>query len=280
MADPYRNQRVKLESTDDISLQNSSMVPLSRGTFSVPIQAAQQQSSACLARSNESIAWQCASDTMFQINILPSSATSNTTLITLGPLSRPNATTYHGHQAPEIRLVAVTPIKTTDGSEAYHFRTTYDRIVLLKSSDLATDGKPQTQPIMRHPSFNQGETLWRCTFNETVIEGFIYPNKSTINIDGTNNNTTTMPQLPIIPHAMKLVEQRMPNGKGPYCEKVMLSKDGKMPRTSQSKIMLGLAEPSAEVDAAEKELLRSRLFRKARRRASAANYCSCQWMVQ
>jgi hypothetical protein len=119
---------------NDSSVTTQATSAIARGSFAVPIQLPQQQSSACLARTNESVAWQCASDTTFQFNILPPPMDSNTTMITLGSMPDMNGTIYHGHQAPnvfptELRLITGADSPERDGP-VYHFWSTYDRIVL------------------------------------------------------------------------------------------------------------------------------------------------------
>jgi hypothetical protein len=269
--------RTEATGNDSTSTHDVGLIP--RGPFAVPIQLPQQQNSACLARTNESIVWQCASDMTFQLNVLPPPSDSNATMITLGSVPSTNGTIYHGHQAPDVSPVELKLLD--DGSETdgpvYYFRTTYNRIVLLKDTDLTPADRPRPQPDIRHPTFQSGESLWRCVFNETVIEGYMYPNQNTA-VSGTSNTTaTTMKTLPKIPHVLKLVEQRMPNGKGPYCEKVKLE-HGSLSKLSGDKVMLKLAEPAAEA-AAKAALARSSKFR-VRRQSSDNNYCRCQWMVQ
>jgi hypothetical protein len=200
-------------------------------------------------------------------------------MITLGSVPSTNGTIYQGHQAPDVSPVELKLIDNgseTDGP-VYYFRTTYNRIVLLKENDLTPTDGTRPQPAMRHPTFEPGESLWRCVFNETLIEGYMYPNRK-LAASGTSNTTvTTMKTLPKIPHVLKLVEQRMPNGKGPYCEKMNLE-NGSLSRLPGEKVMLKLAEPAAEA-AAKGAPVRSSKFR-IRQQAPDSNYCRCQWMVQ
>lgn len=226
---------------------------------------------------NESVAWQCASNTYFQLNLLPSPMNSNATMVTLGSLPFTNGTVYHGHQSPDVSPVQLK-LDSSTGDLAYHFRTTYDRVVLLKEDDLTTAKMPKPQPDVRHPTFESGESIWRCVFNETVIEGYLYPYQKTAISPGFNGTAATAKKLPKIPYVLKLVEQRMPNGKGPYCEKMKVQEDT-LSRVSEKKIMLNLAEPAAEVAAKKVELIRSARFR-SRRQPAGNKYCRCQWMVQ
>jgi hypothetical protein len=203
-------------------------------------------------------------------------------MVTLGSLPPTNGTLYHGHQAPDIQPVELRALGDSVASDdrgAYHFRATYNRVVLLKESDLTPAERPRPQPVMRHPTFQAGESLWRCVFNETLIDGYLYPNKKTTAVATTNTTVLTATNLPKIPHVLKLVEQRMPNGKGPFCEKMRLI-DGGLVKVSSEKVMLGLVEPAAEADAAAEAWSARSVRLRIRQQASERNYCRCQWMVQ
>ncbi|KAF1840169.1 uncharacterized protein K460DRAFT_204288 [Cucurbitaria berberidis CBS 394.84] len=275
------DRSAKVRATDNDSPLIDTVVGIRRGPFAVPIQFPQQQSSACLANTNELLAWQCASDTTFQLNILPSPAgDSSSTMVTLGAPPG-NGSIYHGHQIPEIPPTELTVIPDRDGSgdgPMYHFRTTYNRAVLLKEEDLTRVGKPTVQPIKQHTAFQPGESLWRCVFNETLIEGYIYVNQPAITSNETSTtNTSTTFRLPRMPYVVKLVEQRMPNGKGPSCEKVKVQQGGGLSRSSD-KVMLNLSEPASELRATKSALMGAKF--RTRRQTETANYCRCQWLVQ
>lgn len=258
---------------------------IQRGTFALPVQLPQQQSSACLARMNESVAWQCATDTEFQLNILPSPA--NNTKMTMVTLSAPpsNNSIPYGHQVPDFRPVKLVALPNGEGSgdgPAYHFITTYDRTVLLKEDDLDLEQEQRVQPLSQHPTFQIGESLWRCVFNDTLIEGYIYVNQattpeSTMNGNSTDNISITA-NIPKVPYVVKLVEQRMPNGKGPYCENVKVQKDGSL-SSGSGKVMLDLSESASELEASKSELVRSAKFR-GREQTPTSNHCRCQWLIQ
>ncbi|KAF1919464.1 hypothetical protein BDU57DRAFT_443604 [Ampelomyces quisqualis] len=270
--------KARTETTGDNSSTTLDMSTILRGPFTVPIQLPQQQSSACVARTNESVAWQCASDINFQLNILPSPIDSNATMVTLGSIPSTNGTLYHGHQAPDVPPVELKLVPSADDAPVYQFRTTYNRVVLLKENDLTSAEKPRPQPIMRHPTFQPGESVWRCVFNETLMGGYMYPNQKTAASSGFNGTAATVKDLPKIPYVLKLVEQRVPNGKGPYCEKVKVQ-EGALSELSGGKIMLDLADPAAEAAAKKADLVRSTKFW-SRQQASNSNYCQCQWIVQ
>ncbi|KAF1943702.1 hypothetical protein EJ02DRAFT_484961 [Clathrospora elynae] len=276
----HSNEASTVRVASDGHLRDDTTNHIRRGIFALPIQIPQQQISACLARMNESVAWQCVSDTTLQLNILPAPAGDDaTTMITIGPpLS--NDSVMHGHQIPNIGPVELAALGDTTGDgPVYHFSTTYDRVVLLRDNDLMSMDKPNAQPLTRHPIFLPGENLWQCNFNESFIEGYIYVGKPTtpeIASTGDNMvNATTMVRLLKVPYVVKLVEQRMPNGKAPYCEKMIVQTDSKLVSRSE-RVMLDLSDPEAEVEASTSKSPR---FWK-RQQAQAADYCRCQWLIQ
>lgn len=256
----------------------SNMTRIERGTFEMPIRFPQVQSSACLARMNESVAWQCASDTTFQLDLIrtPIGDNSNATFISIGVESI-NKSIYHGHQVPNIASVPLSPSSSAESGPYYHFRTSYDRVVVLREDDLTAAERPRPQPSTRHPIFNPGDSLWRCIFNDTTIEGYLYINQtSTPEVETTINSTA--PDLPKVPYVVKLLEEDMPTAKSHYCEKGTIERDGRF-LVKGGKISLSLTDT---VRASETR--RARGFRWARLRkkqqSEGQNYCRCQWMVQ
>ena len=270
------NARTQTTGSDAPSIQTMDSLP--RGHFAIPIELPQQQNSACLERNNESVAWQCASNTTWQLNVLPPPMDSNATMITLGSVPNSDGTIYHGHQPPEIPPVEVRMLTeaSSDNGPVYHVRTTYDRVVLLNENDLSSEDT-RTLPIIRHSAFQLGDTLWRCVFNETLIEGYMYPDQQTTASATSNSTATAMRDLPKVPHVLKLVEQRMPNGKAPYCERMRLQEGG-LSSLSNEKVMLRLAEPAAETLAKAVPYRRFRF--RVRKRVAESNFCRCQWVVQ
>jgi hypothetical protein len=188
-----------------------------------------------------------------------------------------NGTFYYGQQALEAQPVKLDLRNTAppfdDGTPMYSFRTTYDRVVLLKERDFTR----WEQPAERHPSFRSGDAVWRCVFNETTIDGYIYANRTAPS--GTLNNTAAaIPTLPKIPYVLKLVEQHMPTGNGAYCDKMRVQGDILIRSTEGQRLLLRLTEAEAEASAAKTELARSVRLRS--RQQPGSKSCQCQWMVQ
>ncbi|CAE7014832.1 hypothetical protein P3342_004010 [Pyrenophora teres f. teres] len=268
----------------DIPPDTSAISEIRRGIFALPIQVPQKQSSACLARMNESIAWTCAFNTMLQLSVLPAPAgDDNATMVAM--TSPPNINTIHfGEQMPDIPPVELLELENNarENGSAYYFRATYDRVVLLREDEFTQAKKRQARLDPQHTSFLPGESLWQCTFKESIIKGYLYVKKPTkadaSSTESNTANTTIMTRLPLVPYSVKLVEERLPNGKTPYCEKMLVERDATL--SSQSQIIdLSLSNPQAEAAAYTPPPTRRMKYR-IRDQEATSNHCQCQWLIQ
>jgi len=236
---------------------------------------------------NGSIAWTCASNTTLQLSVLPVPAgDDNATMITI--TSPPNIDTiYFGEQIPNIPPIELLELRraTSENGSAYYFRATYDRVVLLREDGFTQAKTRQAQSVTQHTGFLPGDSLWRCTFKERLIKGYLYvDNPMNTNIStaasGTANATTTN-RLPQIPYSVKLVEERIPNGKIPYCEKMLVERDDSLSSQSQT-INLSLSDPDAEAAAYTQPRTRRKHCRRQQQeeQEDSANHCQCQWLIQ
>lgn len=253
------------------------MDPIATGSYAVPIRSSQTHDSACLAMMNESVAWQCAADTTLRLNILPPYTGSSNKFVQLASAPSSAGTFYSGHQAPDVQPAELRQAMNAEGP-IYHFNATYDHVVLLRTNDFTLSD----QPIESYSAFKDGDTLWRCVFNQVKVEGCIFVNKKTTAAQPTNTTTQfgqrLEPPLLKIPNQIKLVEQRVPNGKGAYCEKMKVQGTS-LVLMSNGKQALHLADPRAEADAAKPKLTMSTKFR-TRQQVPGSNVCGCQWKVE
>ena len=244
----------------------SSVTPIERGTFAVPIQLAQQQSSACLARANESRAWQCAFDTVLQLSILPSVGDSQKPIMmTLGVPTNSNRSVHCGQQAPDIGLTELKALNSTGSGPQYQFSTTYDRVVILREDQLG-QGIVSTPPPMqgqpKHTIFLPGQPLWRCTFNDTLLEGLVYTEEKDEGVPITPAASSgASPQLPF---KLKLVEQRAVSAVAPVCERVVVGPNRSLEDGGNS-VQLQLSEVSSEPGSGHDDPDTS---------------CQCQWVFE
>ncbi|KAF3010947.1 hypothetical protein E8E13_010304 [Curvularia kusanoi] len=239
----------------------SSVAPIERGTFPVPVQIAQQQSSACLARANESRAWQCAFDTMLQLSILPSLGDNEKPIMmTLGLPTNSNRSIHCGQQAPEIGPTELKALNSTENGPQYQFSAKYDRVVILREDQLGQQNI-STPPLLgqpKHTFFPPGQPLWRCTFNDTLLEGLMYPNGKDDEVSTASAEMSGASSQ--LPFKLKLMERRAVSATAPVCEKVVVGSNGGLENSGES-VQLQLSgtssEPGSDPDAS----------------------CQCQWIV-
>lgn len=252
-------RKTESRSPGDIYTNSSPKISIKRGAFSVPIHFPQQQSSACLARANESRAWQCAFDTTLQLSVLPSLGDDEQPImVTLGPPSTSNRSVHCGQQAPQIGPTVLTALNGIGDGSQYRFSTVYDRTVVLREEQLGQE-KASFSPVqdqLKHTTFFQGQTLWRCTFKDTLLEGFIYTGGENDGVPGATN--TTSGSSSALPYKLKLVETRTASESAPYCEKVVVGGDGEL-EVRDENVPLELASTNqGDTDAS----------------------CHCQWVVK
>ena len=205
-------------------------------------------------------------------------------MVTLGapPL---HASVRYGHQIPELlpsELTRLNDVDSTKGLVAYYFHATYNHAVLLNEDDFALAETTRSEFFMRQTTYQPGESLWQCLFNDALLEGYIYVDQPTtpeITSNGTTiNNTTTTPDIPKLPYLIKLIEKRMPNGKEPYCEKVVLEQNNIISQRSD-KIALSLSEPASEPVGLKSTSVRSKVFQQKGQEEPYRN-CGCQWLIR
>ncbi|KAF9696752.1 hypothetical protein EKO04_005736 [Ascochyta lentis] len=264
---PSQGKNAESRQTGGNDTNTNTMSTIERGTFMVPIQFPQQQSSKCLARANESRAWQCAFDTMLQLSILPSQGedANEPVMITLGLPSISNRSVHCGQQAPEIGPTVLTTLKDSSDEVQHHFSAVYDRTVIVREDQLGqekTNSSPmQGQP--KHTTFQPGRSVWRCTFNDTRLEGFIYTQRG-----GrlTTNTTDATPEASRrLPYKLQLTEQKLAaTGSVPYCEKVVVAAEGGLEESNEM-VSLALSDAGSESAVGQDE---------------ADTSCQCQWVVE
>ncbi|KAF2004011.1 hypothetical protein P154DRAFT_427467 [Amniculicola lignicola CBS 123094] len=246
---------------------------IKRGTFTFFIGNPQQQDSACLAQNNESAAWSCLPRRYLRMNLLPSLENPTDVLASIEPVVE-NPTTWYGLVGPNIDPVLLSLAVDAAAPKlgmAYHFRTTYNRAVVLKEDQMAAPGQSLG---LEETSFTQvqiGDRPWLCTFNQTVIEGYIYVSH---NSSMGNQNMTLDDQTRNLPYPFKLTEQRDSNSPQPYCRRMEMlgngqlvpsNEDGELKRLKLAETVFG----GASMQRAGR-----------RRQTTSERSCRCQWMYQ
>jgi len=238
---------------------------------------------ACLASKDQMNAWQCASETTFQLSILPALAGNDSTImIAVGP-SGSDDTVRHSERIPNIPPLELVAVNNAEHENdfAYRFRTTYDKIVLLSEDELPLAGESHVHASASNTPFQPGDSLWQCIFNETTVEGYIYPTRATT-ASATNaasgtvdvDNSTTLPDFP---YAVELVEKWRPNGKTPYCSKMTMKSDGTLAPLSEE-LMLRLDNSKGNVPVPTSQRM-GRIRHREQQEEAHLSQCQCQWVV-
>ncbi|CAN9197434.1 unnamed protein product [Alternaria alternata] len=245
---PIRDQSAAIYTASDGSPSDNYTSGIPRGIFALPIRFPQQQNLACLASDNQLNSWKCASNSTFQLSVLPAPTSNETsTMIAVGSPSN-ETSVRHGEGIPNIpplELSVVAGARNEDGS-TYHFRTTYDKVVLLAEDEFPIDGELQAHPSALGDPFQPGSNLWQCVFNETLLEGYIYVTRVTSTAQDTAKTKTA--GLSDFPYSVRIFEEWAPGGKTPYCQKVTMGSDGTLAPLSEE-IALRLEDPQGNVAA-------------------------------
>ncbi|CAI6340850.1 unnamed protein product [Periconia digitata] len=283
-------------------------IPIRMGEYEISIGNARQQSSSCLARANESAAWACSSEEVMHISITsdPDSQHPGQKAITITH-SDPQRAIKYGQLPLEILTIPLTPSldpESPQNGDAYHFKTRYNRTVLLSNTNVIPPPSSNAPPSPQDTEYNSAtdENPWLCFFNETTVEGFIYvsqrPASLTNSTSAWNSSsiiTTTSnkeepnggdglaaPPSPF-PYTFKLTELRYPNNSPPYCERRSISEDGTLttPRGARNLLLM----PSDAMSVLDNRRSSSRIRRGSgrlveRQSMAADRSCRCQWMIQ
>ncbi|KAG9193823.1 hypothetical protein G6011_03858 [Alternaria panax] len=247
-----------------------------RGIFVLPIQLPQQQSSACLANDRQMQSWNCATNSTLQLSIIPTPAGDETAIMIAVGSTPSNDSVRRGERIPNIPPLDLLAVADAQNDEyAYHFRTTYDKVILLAEYELSMNGELQAHPSTLGTSFQPGDSLWQCVFNETLLEGYIYVTRATSTASEIANTETA--GLPDFPYPVRLVEEWAPSGKTPSCRKMTMRQDGTLDPLSEE-IMLRLEDPQGNIATSMSQTTK-RTRDRERRQEVRSNHCQCQWMV-
>lgn len=274
-------------------------IPIKRGQFNIALGDARQQSSTCLSRANESAAWACSNDEVLEITIGADEKTQQpdkTTVAIKSTNQRQKA--KYGQFPLEILPSLLTPSEDPEAPQkglAYHFKTSYNRTVLLANQDPPIKNMPSGRMAIENSELKEGDKPWLCFFNETIVEGFIYVSLRSSLTNITVSNSTVAPggierggsadpqSVPSLPYTLKLSEQRRPNGPLPYCERRTVSRDGSISSTSTEKLLLMPSDAAFTLGSttARRYMPRSGLSADRKRQTlSSDRSCRCQWMIQ
>lgn len=264
------NLHLRSSEAESNTLPSTPPIPsLKSGPYLVMSGRPEQESAACLAQNNESAAWTCrVAAPVFQLRVLPSPADrKDMTIISLSALK--NKTNY-GLQPPQLDAISLsqaTDPESPDYGPAYHFRTTYTRIVILNENQIINQSEAIAPFRPDYENIRRGDRPWVCMFNNTQLEGYIYASrlsKASGLSQAWSFGNDTADMMSFLPVVMKITEERV-NGTQPYCVHKEMKDDGRLvpAMTDGGMMMLRLNETATPPD-----------------REGTQDNCRCQWLVE
>ncbi|KAH7113308.1 hypothetical protein B0J11DRAFT_146926 [Dendryphion nanum] len=227
-----RKKQVQAAQKSQSPTSTSSLITsIPRGTFAVPLGAPRGEVSECLTMKNESTAWTCERQTLL-FNILPSPQDYSDATIVAIKSDESRKSLYFGPEGLELNLVTINRTASHDSlgmGPGYFFKGTYDRTVWLQRLRDA-DGKGYFNESNIGQPMKPKEDAWLCTFNNTSIEGYIYPAR---NLTSPNSTQSTFggpsaTKVQNAPFGIKILEQRLSGSARPQCLQMTMSEDSKM----------------------------------------------------
>ena len=308
---------------------------LPTGNFIIPVSPPSLSQSACIQNTAQSNAWSC----FISLGPGPLQMSLSPILDNPNPLSNfemvlnygnASLTSFtYGAQAPTFSnqqvLRLVSDVDETDRGPAWWFQMPYDKLVILKDTDLTPQRKRDDDDSYSRAGKFSGrkgvlqtdDIAWFCYWNGTVLEGFIYPNQTTVygskasasitaagaasSTVSSNPSSSTYSKhfgstyddfghmMPPYGKVVKIEEHRMsegPNVIPPYCVKTEITDGGFQPivNTTGQPITVYLNE-SASTSFAKRSFgfegeVEERGVYLAERQANPAKQCGCVWLYQ
>ncbi|KAH9877383.1 hypothetical protein IAQ61_002749 [Plenodomus lingam] len=162
----------------------SGLSPLPTGAFALPLGIPQESNPGCLARASQYSAWSC------KMTFAPLVLTINDTSEIPGcqqfasmkqGSSIPSDVILYGLQTPQLEqefMDLVVDLDYKAYGPAFHFKTRYDKLVILRPEELSGSQDLTTRRsesvFRQHFIVRPGDMPWYCFWNETYIEGYIY----------------------------------------------------------------------------------------------------------
>ena len=190
LTDPSR-QSVQVTSTliDATPVSTpSDLRPLPQGSFALPFGIAQESNANCLTTANQVSAWSCSVPPIpIQMTVCPQNSSMPQALASLDPIQGSQGAYQYGVQPPSLPMQPLSLVmdqdQPTSFGPAYHFQTSYNKVVILSTNDFAAGmglrrrggfGPPGSGGPGSRFQVQPGDAFWYCSWNETMIEGYIY----------------------------------------------------------------------------------------------------------
>ena len=185
----------------------SDLPPLPTGAYTLDLENADTSSSDCLLESpDQLVAWACSEDAKLKLEVVASDAGYQ---ISVQDQISYGAPPRYGPQTPQLSGPTLSRLMNDKGDwdkgPAYFFQRKFDKVVILREEafdnaqarrkrgwrhDWGDDmelSQRRTNDVMQ-----TGDKPWYCYWNQTIVEGFLYINKTASEGgDAADDPTTT-----------------------------------------------------------------------------------------
>lgn len=110
-------------------------------------------------------------------------------------------------------VLATNPEEPGSGA-AFYFQTFYDKVIVVEG-DAIDRGLYNKRAPQAAGEVTEGDKIWICYWNSTLLEGFIYSNEATSSAATTTD--TTANNLSPYPSVITIREYRVQGSPSPYC---------------------------------------------------------------
>lgn len=269
---------------DAVPIATPANVNLPVGTYALALNAPEQTQAACLPQ-NQTAAWNCSLMSSPDLGVTIEQASDGTKGAHIFSTANDTVVTY-GSQASSMntstaRFLSVKDNEHPDYGTAFYFQNVYNKVVVVPEDDLSTSISKRR--VQQRQALSPGDKPWFCVFNDTLLEGFIYPEEKSVSTSmATATATATFSpsstasasqdkvSLEPFPFAFKLREQRTSGSFWKaYCQQYQILEGGKanwIADEDGNPIMIHLEESGSNE---QRAVVAER---------DVTGGCQCQWM--
>ncbi|THC98973.1 hypothetical protein EYZ11_001524 [Aspergillus tanneri] len=252
-----------------ISTFPTNLLPLPTGNYMIPAYA-KNQSKFCIADSDYTPSWGCMTEGHIPISI---SGTQTQPNITFENATFTSSSFTYGAQAPFFATPTQSLSLVMDSSDlslgpAWTFFTLFDKLVVVPQDTFSSSVASSKRHIdefevlqgayYRKKVAKSGDKPWFCWWNGTVMEFFLYANKSTRDFGKSStasllerpkptesSDSPDKDKVPDFPRRIKMEEKRdYADAQTPYCQQMHVMENGSVQTVSPETIQIKELEPT------------------------------------
>jgi len=189
----------------------SSLPRIPTGGFALPLGSPQESQNNCLM--GQGAAWSCQmtfAPLVLSINYTKEEKPEPIASVAVPVTVQHSSSFYqYGVQPPDLGTRPMQLVLDMDSQKygpAYHFSTSYDKLVILSEDEVIFSDSPspmmqkrgtEEMPIFKHRfQVRPGDFPWFCWFNQTYIEGYVYVEENSTAASFSNFQTSEPTSTP------------------------------------------------------------------------------------